>query len=227
MGGNRTATASATTPPMIASRMRFGALVPPIISSSIAETAASLTTRSEPLNSTATDIASDDQQGELPRPGADQVHEQRGEREADHDAGREAERALAVLAVRGADRDHGRDAGEHRLGVGQQPDAQVPRRRARRARSGRSRASGRRVGGVRGEEQSYVVPAVCFGSLQCFLKRRIFDTHLHIVDPRFPLVPNQGYLPPPFTVDDYRARCRRAPAAPSCPAPSRPTTRRT
>lgn len=35
---------------------------------------------------------------------------------------------------------------------------------------------------------------------------RVFDTHLHIVDPRFPLVPNQGYLPEPFTVDDYRAR---------------------
>jgi len=35
---------------------------------------------------------------------------------------------------------------------------------------------------------------------------RVFDTHLHIVDPRFPLVPNQGYLPDPFTVADYRAR---------------------
>jgi predicted TIM-barrel fold metal-dependent hydrolase len=37
---------------------------------------------------------------------------------------------------------------------------------------------------------------------------RIFDSHLHIVDPRFPLVPNQGYLPDPFTVDDYRERTR-------------------
>lgn len=35
---------------------------------------------------------------------------------------------------------------------------------------------------------------------------RVFDTHLHIVDPRFPLVPNQGYLPEPFTVEDYRER---------------------
>jgi len=35
---------------------------------------------------------------------------------------------------------------------------------------------------------------------------RIFDTHLHIVDARFPLVPNEGFLPEPFTVDDYRAR---------------------
>jgi predicted TIM-barrel fold metal-dependent hydrolase len=33
----------------------------------------------------------------------------------------------------------------------------------------------------------------------------VFDAHLHIVDPRFPLVANQGYLPEPFTVDDYRA----------------------
>ena len=31
----------------------------------------------------------------------------------------------------------------------------------------------------------------------------IFDCHLHIVDPRFPLVPNQGYLPEPFSCADY------------------------
>ena len=35
---------------------------------------------------------------------------------------------------------------------------------------------------------------------------RIFDAHFHVIDPRFPLVPNQGYLPEPFTVHDYRAR---------------------
>ena len=35
---------------------------------------------------------------------------------------------------------------------------------------------------------------------------RVFDAHLHIIDPRFPLVPNQGYLPGSFTVDDYRER---------------------
>lgn len=34
----------------------------------------------------------------------------------------------------------------------------------------------------------------------------IFDAHFHVIDARFPLVPNQGYLPEPFTVDDYRAR---------------------
>jgi predicted TIM-barrel fold metal-dependent hydrolase len=34
----------------------------------------------------------------------------------------------------------------------------------------------------------------------------IFDAHFHVIDPRFPLVANQGYLPDPFTVTDYRAR---------------------
>ncbi|MFJ8738589.1 amidohydrolase family protein [Embleya sp. NPDC127516] len=37
-------------------------------------------------------------------------------------------------------------------------------------------------------------------------RRRVFDAHLHIVDPRFPLTVNQGYLPPTFTVADYLAR---------------------
>jgi predicted TIM-barrel fold metal-dependent hydrolase len=36
----------------------------------------------------------------------------------------------------------------------------------------------------------------------------VFDAHFHVIDPRFPLVPNQGYLPEPFTVEDYRARLR-------------------
>lgn len=34
----------------------------------------------------------------------------------------------------------------------------------------------------------------------------VFDTHFHIIDPRFPVVENQGFLPPVFTVDDYRKR---------------------
>jgi predicted TIM-barrel fold metal-dependent hydrolase len=32
----------------------------------------------------------------------------------------------------------------------------------------------------------------------------MFDSHLHIIDPRFPLVPNNGYLPPAFTAENYR-----------------------
>jgi predicted TIM-barrel fold metal-dependent hydrolase len=34
---------------------------------------------------------------------------------------------------------------------------------------------------------------------------RLFDAHLHIIDPRFPLTPNQGYLPESFPVAAYRA----------------------
>ncbi|MDQ0871097.1 putative TIM-barrel fold metal-dependent hydrolase [Arthrobacter sp. V1I9] len=35
------------------------------------------------------------------------------------------------------------------------------------------------------------------------MNRRIFDSHFHIIDTRFPLVPNKGYLPPEFTAADY------------------------
>lgn len=47
---------------------------------------------------------------------------------------------------------------------------------------------------------------------------RLFDSHLHIIDPRFPLVPaatggsGHGWLPEPFTVADYRARTAALPA---------------
>lgn len=36
----------------------------------------------------------------------------------------------------------------------------------------------------------------------------MIDAHLHIVDPRFPLEPNQGYVPAAFTVADYTRRTR-------------------
>jgi predicted TIM-barrel fold metal-dependent hydrolase len=36
----------------------------------------------------------------------------------------------------------------------------------------------------------------------------IFDAHFHVFDPRFPLVPNQGYLPDRYTVSDYRERTK-------------------
>jgi predicted TIM-barrel fold metal-dependent hydrolase len=39
-------------------------------------------------------------------------------------------------------------------------------------------------------------------------QRRLFDSHFHIIDPRFPLVPNQGYTPPAFTLADYLALAR-------------------
>jgi len=36
--------------------------------------------------------------------------------------------------------------------------------------------------------------------------RPIFDAHCHIIDSAFPLIANNGYLPQPFTVDDYQRR---------------------
>lgn len=36
----------------------------------------------------------------------------------------------------------------------------------------------------------------------------IFDAHLHIIDPAYPLIENQGYLPELFSVQDYLKRVR-------------------
>ncbi|MDN3354375.1 amidohydrolase family protein [Actinomadura sp. DC4] len=36
--------------------------------------------------------------------------------------------------------------------------------------------------------------------------RPVFDAHLHIIDPGFPLTENNGYLPPAFTAEDYLRR---------------------
>ncbi len=36
----------------------------------------------------------------------------------------------------------------------------------------------------------------------------VFDAHFHIIDPRHPLVPNQGYLPDEFTCADYLERMK-------------------
>lgn len=37
----------------------------------------------------------------------------------------------------------------------------------------------------------------------------MFDAHVHIFDPRFPLIENEGYLPAPYTITDYRRRMSR------------------
>lgn len=34
----------------------------------------------------------------------------------------------------------------------------------------------------------------------------MFDAHVHIIDPLFPLIENEGYLPDPYTIADYRKR---------------------
>ncbi|MFT5706920.1 MAG: putative TIM-barrel fold metal-dependent hydrolase, partial [Oceanospirillaceae bacterium] len=31
----------------------------------------------------------------------------------------------------------------------------------------------------------------------------MFDSHFHLIDPQFPVVANNGYLPEPFTYSDY------------------------
>ena len=38
--------------------------------------------------------------------------------------------------------------------------------------------------------------------------RRLFDSHCHIIDHRFPIVANQGYTPPDFPLDAYLAQAR-------------------
>ena len=37
---------------------------------------------------------------------------------------------------------------------------------------------------------------------------KIFDCHLHIINPKYPLIENQGFIPKPFTVDDYKNRMK-------------------
>ncbi|RDI63294.1 amidohydrolase family protein [Nocardia pseudobrasiliensis] len=37
----------------------------------------------------------------------------------------------------------------------------------------------------------------------------MFDAHVHVIDPRFPLIENQGYLPDHYTIADYRKRMSR------------------
>jgi predicted TIM-barrel fold metal-dependent hydrolase len=38
--------------------------------------------------------------------------------------------------------------------------------------------------------------------------RRLFDSHCHIIDHRFPVIANQGYTPPHFPLEDYFAQAR-------------------
>jgi predicted TIM-barrel fold metal-dependent hydrolase len=38
--------------------------------------------------------------------------------------------------------------------------------------------------------------------------RRLFDSHCHIIDHRFPIVANQGYTPPEFRLADYLAETK-------------------
>ena len=40
------------------------------------------------------------------------------------------------------------------------------------------------------------------------MKQKYFDCHFHIIDKKFPLVPNQGFIPDAFTSEDYLARVK-------------------
>ncbi|MCG1029138.1 amidohydrolase family protein [Virgibacillus halodenitrificans] len=37
---------------------------------------------------------------------------------------------------------------------------------------------------------------------------KIFDAHLHIIDPKYPIIPNQGYVPNHFTCKDYKEKTK-------------------
>jgi predicted TIM-barrel fold metal-dependent hydrolase len=39
-------------------------------------------------------------------------------------------------------------------------------------------------------------------------QRRLFDSHLHIIDHRFPIIPNQGYTPPHYALADYQVQAK-------------------
>ena len=48
------------------------------------------------------------------------------------------------------------------------------------------------------------------------MERPLFDTHFHIIDFRFPVQENQGFMPPSFPVASYRSRTRDLGIAGGC-----------
>ena len=38
------------------------------------------------------------------------------------------------------------------------------------------------------------------------MKQKYFDCHFHIIDKKFPVIPNQGFMPDSFTAEDYLER---------------------
>ena len=45
---------------------------------------------------------------------------------------------------------------------------------------------------------------------------QLFDAHFHIIDPSYPLIENQGYLPPSFTIEDYLEKVKTYQVAGGC-----------
>ena len=50
----------------------------------------------------------------------------------------------------------------------------------------------------------------------------VFDSHLHLIDPRFPLVANRGFTPDPFRIADYWRALRALGLDPGDPDPADP-----
>jgi predicted TIM-barrel fold metal-dependent hydrolase len=57
-------------------------------------------------------------------------------------------------------------------------------------------------------QTSKVSRSAAVSSTRDFKEFKIFDSHFHIIDRRFPLIPNQGYLPEDFSCEDYLDRTR-------------------
>ena len=53
-----------------------------------------------------------------------------------------------------------------------------------------------------------IIAASAFDRVAAQPARRLFDSHCHIIDHRFPIVPNQGYTPPNFPLEDYLAQAK-------------------
>ena len=53
-----------------------------------------------------------------------------------------------------------------------------------------------------------IIAASAFDRVAAQPARRLFDSHCHIIDHRFPIVPNQGYTPPNFPLEDYLAQVK-------------------
>jgi predicted TIM-barrel fold metal-dependent hydrolase len=60
----------------------------------------------------------------------------------------------------------------------------------------------------RRESMSGAVAAAALDPVTALAGRRIFDSHCHIIDHRFPIVANQGYTPPHFPLEDYLAQAK-------------------
>jgi len=54
----------------------------------------------------------------------------------------------------------------------------------------------------------YVVGRKSMGSSLLIPNLKIFDSHFHIINKQFPLIPNNGYVPESFTCDDYIHRMK-------------------